>query len=104
MTNRRSQYQPYSNHSRDSADEIYNLAAQSHVHISFDAPKYTASPLRGEIFVTHDLNLRNSDTNRDDELFGLDELPNASDRSTHLDIALLVLPTHGLTPREFYVT
>src|SRR5256885_9292296 len=23
-------------------DEIYNLAAQSHVHISFDQPKYTA--------------------------------------------------------------
>jgi GDPmannose 4,6-dehydratase len=24
-------------------DEIYNLAAQSHVHISFDIPEYTAN-------------------------------------------------------------
>ena len=24
-------------------DEIYNLAAQSHVHISFDVPEYTAN-------------------------------------------------------------
>jgi GDPmannose 4,6-dehydratase len=24
-------------------DEIYNLAAQSHVHISFDMPEYTAN-------------------------------------------------------------
>lgn len=24
-------------------DEIYNLAAQSHVHVSFDMPEYTAN-------------------------------------------------------------
>jgi len=24
-------------------DEIYNLAAQSHVHVSFDIPEYTAN-------------------------------------------------------------
>ena len=24
-------------------DEVYNLAAQSHVHVSFDAPEYTAN-------------------------------------------------------------
>ena len=24
-------------------DEIYNLAAQSHVHVSFDSPEYTAN-------------------------------------------------------------
>src|SRR5436853_6949196 len=26
-------------------DEIYNLAAQSHVHISFEQPEYTAEPV-----------------------------------------------------------
>ena len=24
-------------------DEIYNLAAQSHVHVSFESPEYTAN-------------------------------------------------------------
>jgi GDPmannose 4,6-dehydratase len=24
-------------------DEVYNLAAQSHVHVSFDMPEYTAN-------------------------------------------------------------
>ncbi len=45
-------------------DEIYNLAAQSHVKVSFDVPEYTAETdgvgtlrLRGETFVTRKITL-----------------------------------------------
>ncbi len=31
------------NNSRSSTDEIYNLAAMSHVHVSFEMPEYTAN-------------------------------------------------------------
>ena len=37
-------FDPGKHYQRDlaSADEIYNLAAQSHVRVSFDMPEYTA--------------------------------------------------------------
>ena len=35
--------QPHAPAGRDAADEIYNLAAQSHVQVSFETPEYTAN-------------------------------------------------------------
>ena len=35
--------QPPADHRTGTADEIYNLGAQSHVAVSFEAPEYTAN-------------------------------------------------------------
>ena len=35
-------------------DEIYNLAAQSHVGVSFDVPEYTVNEKNGELIIETD--------------------------------------------------
>ena len=42
--------QTSSRHSETQPDEIYNLAAQSHVQVSFDTPEYTAMPMPWVLF------------------------------------------------------